>query len=324
MNKNKSLKHLFSRIIIPNTPMNRILSDYEKIKYIKNDNKLYSSFSKKKSNLIGAEQYMFQDNLTSPNTISNKKQSKIMKYNSFKIKTRLKNNRINLFHKKNKYSTSNTTQTPSIPPILSDLKRRNKTLTNSFRNRYYPLNIKKKLKKEKDGLSSYIHNSNNWDNNYKNLNENNDYNSILYLKKDKNRNNICINSNMKKIIKNAIVDNNIDLMKEIRFQTVNNFNNKYKLKFRAKNSKMCDKINNVFSMLKLYKYEEEKKIDAIKTLTNERPKKIFKRKNDQQILFNQKDFDKNFSLIQKDFNINKKLKDNKKFVSIHTLALLKK
>jgi hypothetical protein len=129
---------------------------------------------------------------------------------------------------------------------------------------------------------------------------------------------------MKKIINNAIVDNNIDLMREIRFQTVNNFNNKYKLKFRAKNSKMCDKINNVFSMLKLYKYEEEKKIDAIKTLTNERPKKIFKRKNEKQILFNQKDFDKNFSLIQKEFDIKKKLKDNKKFVSIHTLALLKK
>ncbi len=86
---------------------------------------------------------------------------------------------------------------------------------------------------------------------------------------------------------------------------------------------MQKKISNVFTLLKKYKYEEEKKIDTIKTLVNEKPKKIKKTKKNIEI-FNEKDFNKNFSLIEKDFDIKNKLIDNKKFVFIHTLNLLKK
>ena len=43
--------------------------------------------------------------------------------------------------------------------------------------------------------------------------------------------------------------------------------------------------------------EEEKKINEIITLTNEKKKQILKRrKNIQQFLFNEKDFERNFSL----------------------------
>ena len=301
MNQHNSYKNLFNKVIIPNSPTNKILSEYKKMNNIKNNSKLYSSFSKNKSNLTG-KVYNSEKFLTTPNTTSNKKLNKILKYNSFKIKSKLINSKINLFQNKsvNKYST-NTTQTTLI---LSDFKKQK--LTNSFRNRNYTLNIKKNYKKEKSGLHSYNNNE------------------ILYLKKNKNRNNICINSNIKKIINNVVVDNNIDLMREIKFQTVNNFNNKYKLKFKVKNNKIYNKINDIFSILKLYKYEEEKKLDAIITLTNENSKRIIKRKKNKENIFNQKDFDKNFSLIEKDFDIKNKFKDNKKFVSVHTLNLLKK
>ena len=113
-------------------------------------------------------------------------------------------------------------------------------------------------------------------------------------------------------------------MKEIKYQTVNNFNNKYKLKFKTKTPKIHNKINNIFSMLKLYKFDEDTKIFELITLTNDKPTKIRKTLKNRQILFNQKDFEKNVSLIEKDFDIKNKLKNNKKFVSLHTLDLIKK
>ena len=39
--------------------------------------------------------------------------------------------------------------------------------------------------------------------------------------------------------------------------------------------------------------------------------------------FDEKDFEKNFSLIEKDFDINKNLENNRKYFSIHTLDLIK-
>ena len=153
----------------------------------------------------------------------------------------------------------------------------------------------------------------------------NNKNDIFNKNIKNNKHNICINSNINKTISNVVVDNNIDLLREIRFQTVNNFNNKYRLKYKTKFPNKHNKVNDLFSLLKLHKYEEEKKINEIITLTNEKRKKIIKRrKNNQQLLFNEKDFEKNFSLMEKDFDIKNKLKDNKKFVSIHTLDLLKK
>ena len=150
------------------------------------------------------------------------------------------------------------------------------------------------------------------------------FNKNNFDKKKNNReNNICINSTINRNNNNIIVDNNIDLLKAFQKQTINNFNNKYRLKYKTRIPKIHNKISNIFSLLKKYKYEEEKKINTIKTLVNEKPKKIIKNRKRLIEVFNEKIFQKNFTLIEKDFDINNKLKKNKKFISINTLNLLK-
>ena len=83
----------------------------------------------------------------------------------------------------------------------------------------------------------------------------------MYTIQNNRENNICINSTLNRN-NNIIVDNNTDLLKAFQKQTINNFNNKYRLK---KIPKMHNKISNIFSLLKKYKYEEEKKINTFKT-----------------------------------------------------------
>ena len=146
----------------------------------------------------------------------------------------------------------------------------------------------------------------------------------FYTMQNNRGNNICINSTINRNNNNIIVENNTDLLKAFQKQTINNFNNKYRLKYKTKIPKMHNKISNIFSLLKKYKYEEGKKINTIKTLVNEKPKKIIKNRKRLIEVFNEKIFQQNFSLIEKDFDINNKLKKNKKFVSINTLNLLKK
>ena len=258
MNRHTSLKHLFSRINIPNSPINKIFSEYKRKETIPNQNQnLYSSFYRNELTFNGKEVHK-TDTFSSK---SNKKNKILLKYNS-----QLKKGKTNLFlnKSKSKCSTNNTTQTPSIIP--NQKKSKHILLANSLRNKYRPLNIKKKyLLNDKFMLGAY--------------------------------------------------DNH----------KTNSINNKYRLKYKTKFPNKHNKVNDLFSLLKLHKYEEEKKINEIITLTNEKRKKIIKRrKNNQQLLFNEKDFEKNFSLMEKDFDIKNKLKDNKKFVSIHTLDLLKK
>lgn len=300
MNQHALFKHLFSKVKIPDSPINKIFSEYKRKNNIsEQNNSLYSLFFKNKST---SKELHKSENLIKN---SNLKISKILKNNSIKLKIKTKGTKMNSLDNKsqNKYST-NTTQTAFI---IEKPKKTKQILVNSFRNKSHPLNIKKKyIKKKKIWLSSYLSKNNNFD---------------LYKNKN-NKNNICINSSINKTISNAIVDNNDDLIREIKFQTVNNFNNKYKLKYKVKFPKMHSKISDIFSLLKIYKFEEEKKIDAILNLTNEKLKKKERTRN-KQISFNEKDFIKNISLFEKDFNIKNKLKDNKKYVSIHTLDLLK-
>ena len=304
MNHHISLKHLFSRINIPDSPINKIFSEKKRKETIPNQyQNLYSSFYR--NELTYSEKEVHKTDTFS--TKSNKKNKILSKNNS-----KLKKGKTNLFHNKskNKCSINNTTQTPPI--MINQIKSKHISLAKSLRNKYRPLNIKKKnLLKDKFIFASYDKYNNN---------------DIFDIKKNNNnKNNICINSNINKTISNVVVDNNIDLLREIRFQTVNNFNNKYRLKYKTKFPNKHNKVNDLFSLLKLHKYEEEKKINEIITLTNEKKKQILKRrKNNQQFLFNEKDFERNFSLIEKDFDIKNKLKGNKKFVSIHTLDLLKK
>lgn len=63
-------------------------------------------------------------------------------------------------------------------------------------------------------------------------------------------NNICINSTINRNNNNIIVENNTDLLKAFQKQTINNFNNKYRLKYKTKIPKMHIKISNIFSLLK--------------------------------------------------------------------------
>ena len=296
-----SLKQLFNKVIIPNSLNNKMILEYENNKTLPNQNKRpFSSFNINESSL--AEKKMHK-NIKYRNFSNNlkRKKNKIIQYNSLK-----KGDIFNLQYNLESGQSMNTTQTQKME---QKSKKPKHILVNSFRNKYPSIDLKKShLGKNKKFLYSYTY-------------KNNDH---IHLDNINNRNNnICIGANLNKTINNVIVDNNMDFLREYKFQTVNNFNNKYKLKFKATVPKMQNKISNVFSLLKKYKYEEEKKIDTIKTLVNEKPKKIKKTKKNIEI-FNEKDFNKNFSLIEKDFDIKNKLIDNKKFVFIHTLNLLKK
>ena len=295
MNYQYSFKHLFNKVIIPNSLNNKMILEYEKNKTIPNQNsRSFSSFNSNKSILTERRQ---QKNVKLRKfSNSCRKKNKIIQFNSLK-----KGGKLQLLHYNSdlEYCT-NTTQTPTITD-------KSKNLMNSFRKGFSSMNIKKRhLKKDKILISSYFNKNNfNFDNN---------------LIKN---NNICIGSNINKTINNVIVDNNMDLLREFKFQTINNFNNKYKLKFKVKFPEMHNKICDIFSLLKQKKYEEEKKLDSIQMLINEKPKKNKKRKKNTE-KFNEKVFEKNFSLIENDFDIKKKLKESKKFVFIHTLKLLKK
>jgi hypothetical protein len=295
MNYNHSLRHLFNKVIIPNISNNKKTLKYQKNKTLPNQKKRpYSSFN----TIEKAARKECYKNLKPRKFSTNSKRTN-NQYNS--LKKEEKNNLLN-YNSDLEYYT-NTTQTQT-----QTLTHKSKLSMNSFRSKYLIKN--KKFKKHKNYLSSFFLNSNN-------------NNEKIYLDNNINKsNNICIGSNINKTINNVVVDNNIDLLREYKYQTVNNFNNKYKLKFKAKAPKIHNKIRDIFSLLKLYKYEEEKKMDTIKSLVNEKPKKI-KRKKKKIELFNQKEFDKNFSLIENDFDIKNKLKDDKKFVYIHTLNLLK-
>ena len=60
-----------------------------------------------------------------------------------------------------------------------------------------------------------------------------------------------------------INDNNDHLLEKIfKKQTISNFNNKYALKYKTKNSVRKENIKNLFSLLKKYKYSDEDKQTA--------------------------------------------------------------
>ena len=296
-----SLKKLFNKVIIPNSLNNKMIIEYENNKTLPNKNKKpFSSFNINESSL--AENKMHK-NIKYRNFSNNlkRKKNKIIQYNSLK-----KGDIFNLLNNLDIGQRNNTTE---VQKMDQKSKKSKHILVNSFRNKYPSMDVKKShLGKDNKFLYSYTY-------------KNNDH---IQLDNINNRNNnICIGSNLNKTINNVIVDNNMDFLREYKFQTVNNFNNKYKLKFKATVPKMQKKISNVFTLLKKYKYEEEKKIDTIKTLVNEKPKKIKKTKKNIEI-FNEKDFNKNFSLIKKDFDIKNKLIDNKKFCFYSYFKLIKK
>ena len=305
MSHHRSYKNLFNKVNIPNISNNKIQIQYERNSTIQNKDK--RPLSSSQSTLSGKE-ITQKDNISNCFSHShlsinkmNKKKKKMLRYYSSKTNNKLKDKNMNVLY------TASTTQTQT-PAIVYESKKAKNSI-NIFRNKFPCIDIQKNgLKFQNKALSSK-----------------NNFNTVNFCTFHNYKNNICINSNIDKIINNVIVDNKNDLLKEYKKQTINNFNNKYRLKYKTKIPKTHSKIIDIFSLLKENKYEEEKKIDVIKTLTltNERAKKKNKRNKILQ-QFDEKDFEKNFLLIEKDFDINKNLKNNKKYFSIHTFDLLKK
>ena len=290
MNYPPSLKHLFNRKNIQ-SKKNNTNPNHNK----SNSSSLYPKQSTISGNELNDNLKLLNFSKISTVNSVNKKQSKILKDNSSKINiSKSKENKSNIL--KSIYDCDYATSTTQTPIIKNKNKKFRNFSTNS-RNKQLFINIKKNNLKKK-------------------------FNTEKYFLCRNNKNNICINSTIKKTIFDAIVDNNSDLLKEYKNQTINNFNNKYKLKFKKNIPKVQDKVINVFSLLKKYKFEEDKKFKAIMTISNKIPKKI-KNRNKLVEIFNINKFEKNFTLVTKDFDIKNKLKDDKKFVSIHTLNLMK-
>ena len=305
----RSFKNLFNKVNIPNISNNKLQIEYEKNSTIPNKGKrplssLYSSqstISPKELTQKGNSSNYFSHSNSNINKM-NKKKSKMLRYYSSKNNNKFKDKKMNILY------IASTTQTQTQAPSLTNKFKKSKNSINIFRNKFPCIDIQKNNLKFKN----------------KALSSKNNFNTVNYCTFHNDKNNICINSNIDKIINNVVVDNKNDLLKEYKNQTINNFNNKYRLKYKTKVPQTHNKIIDVFSLLRQYKYEEEKKIDAIKTLTltNEKVKKKNKRNKILQ-KFDEKDFEKNFSLIEKDFDINKNLKNNRKYFSIHTLDLIK-
>lgn len=301
-----SYKLLFNTVNISN-PLNTIINrESEKNKTNPSFINRPLSSNKKQKIISGIEPTKNIKSLNISNSINlmNSLNLKQSKPNSTKKEKKLNLLLKNKYEYGNGYATS-TTQTSATK---NKFKKSQLFALNTFRNKCSSINIKRNyLRPKTHGLFSNMKFDNKNFYSYKNI-----------------KNNICLNSNINKTISNVIVDNNNDLLKELKNQTVNNFNNKYKLKYKTKFPKIHNKIIDVFSLLKKYKYEEEKKIDAIKTLENEIPKTIKKKKKSIKDS-NEKDFKKFFLLIENDFeNFKSNILDNKKFISIQTLDLLKK
>ena len=110
MNQHALFKHLFSKVKIPDSPINKIFSEYKRKNNIsEQNNSLYSLFFKNKST---SKELHKSENLIKN---SNLKISKILKNNSIKLKIKTKGTKMNSLDNKsqNKYST-NTTQTAFI------------------------------------------------------------------------------------------------------------------------------------------------------------------------------------------------------------------
>ena len=316
MSHHRSFKNLFNKVNIPYISNTKFQLEYERNRTIPNKDKrpfssLYSSqstLSPKKLIQKGNALNCFSHSHSNINKMNIKK-NKMLRYYSSKTNNKSKDKKLHILYTAS--TTQTQTQNPIQTPVIINEFKKSKNSINIFRNKFPRIDMKKNNLKFKN----------------KALSSKNNFNTVNFCSFHNDKNNICINSNIDKIINNVIVDNKNDLLKEYKNQTINNFNNKYRLKYKTKVPQTHNKIIDVFSLLRQYKYEEEKKIDAIKTLelTNEKVKKKKKNKSNKILQqFDEKIFEENFSLIEKDFDINNNLKNNKKYFSIHTLDLLKK
>ena len=145
---------------------------------------------------------------------------------------------------------------------------------------------------------------------------------------------ITLFENNNNLNKEVITDNEIDLFKILNKQTVNNFNNKYRIIYKSKIPKKRSKILKIFEMLKkgnvMARLNKENKIKG--EHNNNNSNKIINRRISNSVpsdrgrhIFNKKMVDISIgtedSLPKKIFELNHKLNGKGKILTIHSLDL---
>ena len=184
--------------------------------------------------------------------LTNKKQSKFKTIKKRLIKDSKFNMQKRTFssYKKNDiYKNDDFFITPKHFEMNQNKNKQWRNLTNT--NNSFESNTKKSSKKS---INTFFNN--------KYLQENTDHLKIakLLFTFNLNKNNLNIKfSTPKNENTYNIVDNNVSLEKTFKRQTLSNFNNKYKFKFRTNNLKEKEKIKELFYLLKKHKDSEKAK-----------------------------------------------------------------
>ena len=184
--------------------------------------------------------------------LTNKKQSKFKTIKKRLIKDSKFNMQKRTFssYKKNDiYKNDDFFITPKHFEMNQNKNKKWRNLTNT--NNSFESNTKKSSKKS---INTFFNN--------KYLQENTDHLKIakLLFTFNLNKNNLNIKfSTPKNENTYNIVDNNVSLEKTFKRQTLSNFNNKYKFKFRTNNLKEKEKIKELFYLLKKHKDSEKAK-----------------------------------------------------------------
>ena len=184
--------------------------------------------------------------------LTNKKQSKfktikkrLIKDSNFNIQKRT----FSSYKKNDIYKNDDFFITPKHFEMNQNKNKKWRNLTNT--NNSFESNTKKSSKKS---INTFFNN--------KYLQENTDHLKIakLLFTFNLNKNNLNIKfSTPKNENTYNIVDNNVSLEKTFKRQTLSNFNNKYKFKFRTNNLKEKEKIKELFYLLKKHKDSEKAK-----------------------------------------------------------------
>ena len=184
--------------------------------------------------------------------LTNKKQSKfktikkrLIKDSNFNIQKRT----FSSYKKNDIYKNDDFFITPKHFEMNQNKNKQWRNLTNT--NNSFESNTKKSSKKS---INTFFNN--------KYLQENTDHLKIakLLFTFNLNKNNLNIKfSTPKNENTYNIVDNNVSLEKTFKRQTLSNFNNKYKFKFRTNNLKEKEKIKELFYLLKKHKDSEKAK-----------------------------------------------------------------
>ena len=272
---------------------------------LKNDKKLKNIFKLNKRNLsnnaFNEEKYLIDSYAYKNKSLK----IKINKNSSNKTDKNSKKNLISILE------TNNSNQKDNI----------NLKLENIFKNNFFQENKNFMIKygsrekqDKKEDKKKYVANFS-FDEEKKNKCKESENDKSLLKRHNLNKKNIKFNQ-MKYINPNkfTVVENNNSLQETFKIQTVSNFNNKYNFKFKTKNPKEKEKIEELFVLLKLHKNSEDvKNNDFLNFELNS------KKRNKKHIgkVFIEK------YIKQKNYNFGNDKKGNK-MISLKTLTFIEK